>query len=238
LKINPKDRLIVALDVDSEEKAIRLAGKLKDEIRIFKIGLELFSSCGQKIVEAIKEKGCDVFLDLKFHDIPNTVMKAAISVTRLGPFMFNVHALGGYDMMRNAAGAVREEAARLGIERPKILAVTILTSMDENALKKIGINDNMKTQVLRLAGLAKDAGLDGVVASSEEAALIREKIGGEFLIVTPGIRPGSAMLNDQKRISTPRAAIEAGADFIVVGRPITEAKDPVSAAREIAREIG
>ena len=235
--MTPKERLIVALDVDNEEKAMGAVRKLKTDVRFFKVGFELFSSCGPAIVEKIRRSGCEVFLDLKFHDIPNTVARAAQSVTRLGVYMFNVHALGGFDMMKSAAVACSEEAARLKIAKPKILAVTVLTSMDENALKKTGINDNISTQVLRLAKLAKDAGLDGVVASPQEARLIREAMGKEFLVVTPGVRPASAAAGDQKRIATPKEAITAGADFIVVGRPILEAKDPVSVAQSMLKEI-
>jgi len=235
--MNLKDRLIVALDLDSEEKAVAMAEKLKNEIRFFKIGLELFSSCGPSIVTRIIETDCEIFLDLKFHDIPNTVAKAARAVTRLGVYMFNVHALGGYEMMKAAAEAAASEAKALGIDRPKVLAVTILTSMDQKALKNVGVNANIKNQVTRLAKLAKSAGLDGVVVSAKEAKAIRQALGEDFLVITPGVRPTASETHDQKRIATPRQAIKAGASFIVVGRPITEAKDPVDAARNILREI-
>jgi len=235
--MSPKDRLIVALDVDTEEKAIKMLDKLENDVKFFKVGFELFSSCGPAIIKIIKEKDCDVFLDLKFHDIPNTVSKAAAAVTRLGVFMFNVHALGGYDMMKEAEEASRREAEKLGMTRPIVLAVTILTSMDENGLKKVGVNANIQSEVLRLAKLAKAAGLDGVVASPSEAKAIREEMGKDFLIVTPGVRPALSASYDQKRIATPEEAIKAGADYIVVGRPITEAKDPASSAQEILKEI-
>jgi len=235
--MNPKDRLIVALDVETEEKAISLVERLKNDVRFFKVGFELFISCGPNIIEKIKETDCEIFLDLKFHDIPNTVSRAAISAVRLGVFMFNVHALGGYDMMKEAVDATGTEATRSGERKPKILAVTILTSMDEKALKKVGISDNIQTQVLKLAGLAKDAGLDGVVASPHEVKSIRKAFGKDFLIVTPGIRPTWAVSGDQKRIATPKNALDAGADFIVIGRPITEAKDPVFAAKDILKEL-
>lgn len=235
--MTPENRLIVALDVDSEEKAIKIVEVLKSEIKFFKIGFELFSSCGPGIVKAVKKKGCEVFLDLKFHDIPNTVSKAVASITKLGVSMFNVHSLGGYEMMKAAAETVKNQAARSNIAAPKILAVTVLTSMDENGLNKIGINDNIKTEVLRLAGLAKEAGLDGVVASPAEAKFIRKTLGPGFLIVTPGVRPSWASSNDQKRIATPKEAIANGADYIVVGRPITGSDDPINAAREILKEI-
>lgn len=235
--MNPEDRLIVALDVDRKERALGFVGKLKKNVRTFKVGLELFLSCGPTIVEDVKREGCDVFLDLKFHDIPNTVAKAAISITRLAPLMFNVHGLGGYDTMKRTLEAVEKEAKRLKIPRPKILAVTILTSMDENGLKNIGISDNIQAEVLRLARLARDASLDGVVASPHEIKPIREIMGKEFLIVTPGVRPSWAEAGDQKRIMTPGEAITLGADYIVVGRPIIEAQDPVEAAKKILNEM-
>ena len=231
------DRLIVALDVNSEERAIAMAEKLKSDVKLFKIGLELFSSCGPKIIARIKEMGCDVFLDLKFHDIPTTVAKATASVTALGPFIFNVHALGGYDMMKRAAEETLREAERLRIAKPKILAVTILTSIDEKAMREVGLGGSPKEEVLRLSNLAKKAGLDGVVAAPSETKYIRKEIGEDFLIVTPGVRPEWAASNDQKRIATPSAAIKDGADYIVVGRPITESKDPAEAAREILKEM-
>jgi len=232
-----EDRLIVALDVDTKEKAIALVEKLKSGVKLFKIGSELFTSCGPEIVAAVKSKGCGLFLDLKFHDIPNTVAKAVTAATRLGVSIMNVHALGGYDMMNKAALAVSEEAKRLKIEKPKLIAVTILTSMDENSLKKIGLDDTMEKQVLRLAKLAKDALLDGVVASPAEVKLIREELGKEFIIVTPGVRPAWAAANDQKRIATPKDAVLGGATYIVVGRPIIEAPDPLAAAKRVLEEI-
>jgi len=235
--MTPKERLIVALDVDTKEKALGLVEKLKAEVRIFKIGSELFTSCGPDIVSAVKDRGCGIFLDLKFHDIPNTVAKSAAAAVRLGVSMLNVHALGGYDMMKRCAESVTIEAKALKIAKPKIIAVTVLTSMDENSLKKIGINDNMEKQVLRLAELAKDASLDGVVASPSEVKLIRRELGEEFIIVTPGVRPEWAATNDQKRIATPKEAVLNGATYIVVGRPIVEASDPLAAAKRVLEEI-
>lgn len=232
-----RERLIVALDVDTKEKALSLVEKLKKSVRVFKIGSELFTSCGPDIIKKVKSNGCEVFLDLKFHDIPNTVAKSALAAARSGAFMFNMHAIGGLDMMKKAVEAVTEESNKLKRERPKIIAVTVLTSMDENSLKKIGIDDNMENQVLRLAKLARDSGMDGVVASPSEIGLIRKNIGKDFLIVTPGVRPSWAAVNDQKRIATPKEAIDNGADFIVVGRPIIEAPDPASAAKKILEEI-
>ncbi|MFA5500881.1 MAG: orotidine-5'-phosphate decarboxylase [Candidatus Omnitrophota bacterium] len=232
-----RGRLIVALDVDTKEKAVSLVEKLREDVGIFKIGSELFTSCGPDVIKEVKSNGCEVFLDLKFHDIPNTVARSAIAAVRSGALIFNVHALGGADMMKKAAEAVTKESRALKIEKPKIIAVTVLTSMDENNLKKIGIDDNMETQVLRLAKLARESGMDGVVASPSETGLIRKSMGKDFLIVTPGVRPSWAAVNDQKRIAAPKEAIENGADFIVVGRPITEAADPVSAAKKVLEEI-
>ncbi|MDO8525082.1 MAG: orotidine-5'-phosphate decarboxylase [Candidatus Omnitrophota bacterium] len=232
-----KNRLIIALDFDHEDKALRLVDALKGEVSLFKVGSELFTSSGPAVIKKIRDMGGEVFLDLKFHDIPNTAAKAAVAAARLGAFIFNVHALGGYEMMKKAAESAAEEAGRLNMAKPKVIAVTILTSTDEKALRKIGINDKIEKIVLKLAGMAKEAGLDGVVASPHEARLIRKKLGRDFLIVTPGIRPAWAPANDQKRIATPREAIEAGADYIVVGRPVSAAKDPLAAAKSIREEI-
>lgn len=231
-----KDRLIVALDFDNEKKALEMVELLKRDVRFFKVGLELFLAAGAGITEKIMDTGSEVFLDLKFHDIPNTTMKAAVVATRLEVYMLNVHALGGYEMMKKTAEAVESEAERLDVRKPKILAVTILTSMDEKALKNAGIDVNIKQEVLKLTEMAIEAGLDGVVASPKEAAMLRKELGGEFLIVTPGVRPLQSKLDDQKRVATPREAVDAGADFIVVGRPITEAKDPAEAARNIFKD--
>ena len=235
--MTPKERLIVALDVDTKEKALSLVERLKAEVEIFKIGSELFTSCGPEVVSVVKSRGCGIFLDLKFHDIPNTVAKSAAVAARLGVSMLNVHALGGYDMMKRCAESVAIEAKALKIAKPKIVAVTVLTSMDENSLKKIGLNDNMEKQVLKLAKLAKDASLDGVVASPSEVKLIRRELGNEFIIVVPGVRPSWAVTNDQKRIATPKEAVLNGANYIVVGRPIIEAPDPLAAAKRVLEEI-
>lgn len=236
--MNAGERLIVALDVDTKEKAVNLVKKLKGAVKIFKIGSELFTSCGPSVVAEAQKAGAEVFLDLKFYDIPNTAARSAASAARLGVFMFNVHASGGMEMMKKAAEASRDAAKKLKIAPPKIIAVTVLTSMDENNLKKTGIDDNMENQVLRLAGLAKDSGLDGVVASPSEVRSIRKNSGKDFLIVTPGVRPAWAAMNDQKRTATPKEAVDNGADFIVIGRPIIEAPDPVAAAKKVLEEIG
>ncbi len=211
-----KDKIIIALDVDTVKEEERLLELLSPYIKIFKVGSELFTSCGPKAIDLVKRYDREVFLDLKFHDIPNTVRSSAKVVTRLGVFMFNVHASGGIDMMKKALEGAEEESQRLGISRPKILGVTILTSLESSV-----------EQVLSLARLTKDAGLDGVIASPEEIKLIRRETGKSFLIVTPGIRPEGVEKQDQKRTATPREALDSGADYIVIGRPITKAKDPV-----------
>ena len=235
--MDPKEKLIIALDVDTKDRALALIDALKSDVKYFKIGLELFSSCGPSIINDVTRCGGRIFLDLKYHDIPNTVSKAAISVTLPGVFMLNLHALGGYEMMRKAAEAVRQEAYKLKIASPKVIAVTILTSMDEIALKKVGISDTMNAEVLRLAGLAKEAGLDGVVASPLETRLLRDAFGKDFLIVVPGVRPGWADSGDQKRIATPAEAVARGASYIVVGRPVTEARDQREAVKKILEEM-
>jgi len=232
-----KERLIVALDVDTKEKALGLVDKLKKDVKIFKIGSELFTSCGPEIVRCVRDRGCEVFLDLKFHDIPNTVAKSAASAVKLGAFLFNVHASGGPEMMKKAAVIVAGEAKKLNVKRPLVIAVTVLTSMDQNNLKKVGVDDNMEAQVLRLAKLAKESALDGVVASAAETKMIRAALGKDFVIVTPGVRPSWAAVNDQKRVTTPKEAIDNGADFIVIGRPIIEAADPAEAARKVLKEM-
>lgn len=211
-----KEKVIVALDVSTLKEEERLLDILSPYIKIFKIGMELFYSCGQKAIDIVKRYDKDVFLDLKFHDIPNTVKNAAKAATRLGVFMFNVHASGGTEMMKLALEGSQEEADKSGVDRPKILGVTVLTSIPCT-----------KDQVLSLAKLAEGSGLDGVVASPQEAALIRKETGKSFIIVTPGIRPEGTDKEDQKRTATPEEAFKAGADYIVIGRPITKAKDPV-----------
>lgn len=235
--MRPNEQLIVALDVDNEKKTLELVNALRPYVKFFKIGLELFSSCGPQIVEKVKKNEAGVFLDLKLHDIPTTVAKTALSLMRLGADIINVHASGGYDMMKKTADVIKDEAVRSNRKIPKVIAVTVLTSMDEKSLKKIGVNDNMENHVLKLARLAKDSGLDGVVAAPSEIKAIRKELGEEFLIVTPGVRPVWAAKNDQKRIATPKEAIDNGASFIVVGRPIVESSDPVEAARKILDEI-
>ena len=235
---SPKDKLIVALDVDNAQHARALVSSLRETVRMFKVGSQLFTAEGPDIVREIVDAGSKVFLDLKFHDIPNTVLSAGIEATRLGVSIFNVHAFGGREMMQRTADAVSEVAIKEGIQRPLVIAVTILTSADSEQLTQIGISSNPAEQVVRLALLAESAGMDGVVASPNEITNIRSVITrGDFKIVTPGVRPAEAALHDQKRVLTPSQAISAGADYLVVGRPITSSPHPVNAARQILAEM-
>jgi len=221
------DKIIIALDVNTIKEEERLLDILSPHIRIFKVGMELFYSCGPKAIEIIRKHDREIFLDLKFCDIPNTVRSAARAITRLGVFMFNVHVAGGAEMIKGALEGLEEESQRLGIDRARILGVTVLTSMDNQTLQQVGINKSSAEQVLSLAMLARESGLDGVVASPQEAALLKREIGKDFLIVTPGVRPEGVATEDQKRTATPKEAFNAGADYIVIGRPVTKAKDPI-----------
>jgi orotidine-5'-phosphate decarboxylase len=232
-----RERLIVALDVDNLEQAEELVRLLAREVGMFKIGKQLFTHAGPQAVRLIQHLGGEIFLDLKFHDIPNTVAKAAIEATRLGVKMFNVHASGSLEMMRTTAKDVERVCRRTKLRRPIMLAVTVLTSLGQEDLQRVGVEHKVADQVVRLALLTKDAGMDGVVASPHEVADIRAACGRRFVIVTPGIRPAEANRNDQQRVMTPSQAIRAGVDYIVVGRPILEAKDPVSAARAIVADM-
>jgi orotidine-5'-phosphate decarboxylase len=232
-----KDRLIVALDVDSLDAASGLVERLDGIVTRFKIGSQLFTAAGPAAVEALRKRGGEVFLDLKYHDIPNTVAGAAREAARLGVFMFNVHASGGGAMMRAAAEAVTA-ATGSGSRRPLVIAVTVLTSLDRAALsRELGIASSVEGHVLHLCRLAHDAGLDGCVASPNEIRVIRNQLGARWVIVTPGVRPAGSDANDQSRIATPGATARAGAHYLVVGRPITAAPDPVTAAQAILAEI-
>ena len=236
--LSARERLVLALDVDDFSSAENLVGLLKDYVGVFKVGSQLFTSEGTKIIDMITKAKARVFLDLKFHDIPNTVKGAAESATKLGVYMFNVHASGGYEMMKAAADAAIETSIKLGIKKPLILGVTVLTSINQEILEKeVGVNKAVKEHVVHLAKLAKSAGLDGVVASPHEIKDIRDACGKNFIILTPGIRPAGEELNDQKRIMTPKQALEQGADFIVIGRPIRNAENPVEAAKNIIKEM-
>ncbi|MCL2817919.1 MAG: orotidine-5'-phosphate decarboxylase [Clostridiales bacterium] len=233
-----KDKLIVALDVAEKRDALRLVEVLSGHVGAFKIGMQLFNSEGPQIVRDVQALGGRVFVDLKFHDIPNTVAEASRVISQRGAFMFNVHASGGHKMMRAAAEASREAALQAGVARPLVLGVTVLTSISQQVFEEeVGIRRPIAEQVVDWARLAQKAGLDGVVASPLELSAIREACGKDFIIVTPGVRPLWAAANDQERIMTPKEAIEKGASYLVVGRPITAHKDPAAAAREIAAEM-
>ena len=227
-----KRKIILALDISEYDYALDLVDRFGEYVGIFKIGLELFTACGPKIVDEIAGKrGRKVFLDLKFHDIPNTVSKAAIASARLGVYMFNVHASGGLEMMRRCKESVVEVCLKEGIERPKILGVSVLTSLTREVLKnELGVQCGLRTHVKRLSALALSAGLDGVVASGREVEVIRGHCGDQFLIVTPGIRPSWTPPDDQKRTMTPKEAIRAGADYLVVGRACHATARPVEGA--------
>ncbi|MGR6835672.1 orotidine-5'-phosphate decarboxylase [Syntrophomonas erecta] len=234
-----RDRIIVALDVDGEREALKLVEQLSGMIGAYKIGMQLYNSSGPGIVERIQNLGGKVFVDLKFHDIPNTVAAAARVMTRLRCFMFNVHAAGGREMMDRAASAVAEESEKLHTKPPLTLAVTVLTSISQLELEKDMLISGLQLEevVGRWAAMAKESGINGVVCSPREISIIRQTCGNDFLIVTPGIRPAWAETNDQKRITTPRQALDLGADYMVIGRPITAANDPREAAQKIIDEL-
>ena len=234
----PAHRLIVSLDVDSLDRATGLMDALAGQVTRFKIGSQLFTAAGPSAVEAVRKRGGEVFLDLKFHDIPNTVEGAAREAVRLGVFMFNVHASGGRAMMSAAARGAADAARTLGVPRPLVLAVTVLTSLDRAALAaELHVASSVEGHVLHLCALAREAGLDGNVASPNEIRAIRNAEGPRWVIVTPGVRPAGGEQHDQSRVATPLAAVEAGADYLVVGRPITSAPDPGRAASAILAEM-
>jgi orotidine-5'-phosphate decarboxylase len=226
-------KIIVALDYPQDAPALELVQRLEPTLCRLKVGKELFTVAGPQFVEQLQKRGFDVFLDLKFHDIPNTTAQACKAAASLGVWMVNVHALGGRRMLETAREALENVA-----NRPKLIAVTVLTSMAQEDLLGIGIIATPAELVLRLAELAKASGLDGVVCSAQEATALRQQCGKDFCLVTPGIRPANAAANDQSRIMTPRAALEAGASYLVIGRPITQAADPLMALKEISQDIG
>lgn len=233
-----KNKLIVALDVETAREAFTLFSALRDVAGMFKIGSQLFTSEGPNIVRDIVRTGGRVFLDLKFHDIPNTVAAAGVEATRLGVSIFNLHACGGSEMMRLTASAVGEVAAREGIPRPLVIGVTVLTSASDSVLAEAGLSSSTPQQVRRLALLSSQSGLDGVVASPHEVGLVREEVGrSDFIIVTPGVRPLGIAHDDQRRVMTPAEAVRAGADYLVVGRAILKATEPARAAEEIVKEM-
>jgi orotidine-5'-phosphate decarboxylase len=243
---SPADRLLVALDVPSLDEADGLLGRLDGIITGCKIGSQLFTAAGPAAIETARKRGFRVFLDLKYHDIPNTVGAAVREATRLGVFMLNVHASGGLAMARAAAEAATKAAGDFAMSRPLCLGVTVLTSLDRKALQReVGVPTSVESHVLHLASLAREAGLDGCVASAQEISPLRVAMGARWVIVTPGIRleattspAGAARADDQVRIATPRRALAAGADYLVVGRPVSAAKDPAAAAAAIVAELG
>ena len=232
-----RSRLIFPLDVPSTKEAEELIAALAGEVGVFKVGKQLFLHSGPGIVRYLREQGQDVFLDLKFHDIPRTVARASLEAARLGVKMFDLHASGSFEMMRMTAEQVQLTCSRENLPSPLILAVTVLTSLTGEDLKLVGVDSEVMPQVTRLAKLAQKAGMGGVVASPLEVAEIRKACGPDLQIVTPGIRPANTDHEDQQRVTTPADAIRAGANYLVVGSPIRLAKDPVQAAREIVEEI-
>ncbi len=235
--MNPTDRIFVPLDTPDLDKGLALARALVGLVGGVKIGKEFFTALGPAGVERVRALAMPLFLDLKFHDIPNTVAGAVRSAVRMRPTILNVHAAGGRAMMTAAAAAARAEAAKMGLARPLVLGVTVLTSLDAQDLRDIGVAGGTEAQVVRLATLARDSGLDGVVCSGEEIAPLRQALGPDFKLLVPGIRPLWAASGDQKRILTPAEAVRRGADYLVIGRAITDAGDPVAAARRIADEL-
>ena len=237
-KLSAKDRLIIALDVETEHEALEAFNALKDYAGMFKIGSQLFTAAGPGVVREIVRAGGRVFLDLKFHDIPNTVARAGVEAARLGVSIFDVHASGGSEMMRRTALETHEACARENFDAPSIIAITALTSADDATLAEVGFSSTVNQQVERLARLAAECGMDGVVASPHEVSLVRAAAGREdFLVVTPGVRPQGVAHDDQKRIMTPREAIRAGASYLVIGRAILAAPDMQRAAEEIINEM-
>lgn len=225
-------RVIISLDFSDAEAALVHVEQFDPEQCRLKIGKELFTSSGPAFIEKLVAKGFDIFLDLKFHDIPNTVAKACSAAAKLGVWMLNVHASGSRNMLMSAREAIDKSS-----QRPLLIGVTVLTSLSSEELIEIGISATPEEQVLRLARLSKESGLDGIVCSAQEAASLRTELGGKFCLVTPGIRPAGVSANDQKRIMTPAEAIIAGSDYLVIGRPITQAEDPLKALIAINEEI-
>lgn len=235
--LRAKERIIAALDVPTAEEAREIVSELRGEVGAFKVGSQLFTAAGPELVREFTDLGLKIFLDLKFHDIPNTVANATLEAARLGVWMLNVHTLGGSEMMKKAVDEVRLACERERIVRPFVIGVTILTSSTRSALEEIGIERDLEEEVVKLAKLAADCGLDGVVASPQEIVTLRETVPNrDFLIVTPGIRPQFGTKDDQKRVRTFAEAIRDGADFAVIGRPIIQAKDRLEAVKQIIGE--
>ncbi|MDD3436300.1 MAG: orotidine-5'-phosphate decarboxylase [Candidatus Gastranaerophilales bacterium] len=234
-----KEKIVLALDVDSLEDAKRLITELKDFVGVFKVGLQLYTQNGNEIIDFMTEQGLEFFLDVKLLDIPNTVAKASENIVKRGASFFNIHTLGGAEMMRQCVKSAKETAIALNGKEPTILGVTVLTSISDEVLNnELGIEQKSDDYVLRLARLAKDSGLDGVVASVWEAKRIKEVCGDDFKVLCPGIRPEWSLKNDQQRAATPKFAITEGADYLVIGRAVTSADDRVKAMEKIYSEIG
>jgi orotidine-5'-phosphate decarboxylase len=229
--------LIFALDANSLNQAMEWTERLWKNVDGFKIGAQFFTRVGISAVKLIQDAQSKVFLDLKFHDIPFTVEEAAYEAARMGVWMFNLHAIGGVEMMKRALRGAERGAKEIGQPRPKVIAVTVLTSLSDADIVELGYKENVEQLTMRMARLAKNVGLDGVVASPKEAAMLRKELGDDFLIVSPGIRFDPATADDQKRISGPAEAIKAGCNYLVVGRPIRDAQDPVETAQLIQKEI-
>ncbi len=229
-------KLIIALDFPSADKALDFVSQLSPDDCKLKVGFELFVSAGPEMVRKLTEKGFDVFLDLKFHDIPNTVASVCKAAAKLNVWMMNVHASGGSEMMRAAYNALHADKAE-NTKSPKLIAVSVLTSMSDEQLQQTGVNALAKDQVMHLAKMAQQAGLDGLVCSAQEATVLRQKLGKDFLLVTPGIRPVGSAKGDQSRVMTPAAAVTSGVDYLVVGRPITQAENPLAVIQQINVEV-
>ena len=225
--------IVVALDYQSSDQALAMANQLDPSRCRLKVGKELFTAAGPQLVEQLQKQGFEIFLDLKFHDIPNTVAKAVLAAARMGVWMVNVHASGGAEMMQTTRSALREK----GGHQPLLIAVTVLTSMDAQGLKATGINQLPAERVLSLAQLSQASGFDGVVCSAQESQLLKSNLGDDFKLITPGIRPHFSAVGDQKRIMTPAQAMQAGSDYLVIGRPITQAQNPMDALALIEKEL-
>ena len=235
----PDSKLIVAIDVADFNEATEWVARLSPRVHLFKVGSVLFTKEGPRVIEMIRKKKGEVFLDLKFHDIPNTVSEACRVATRLGVWMTNLHIVGGEKVLEETVSAVKEEAALKKLRKPLLLGVTLLTHLDRSSLGYLGwdLPGEIEGEVVHLAKIAKSAGLDGAICSPQEIRPVREACGEEFVIVTPGIRPVGSLLHDQKRVSSPKEAVQAGADYIVVGRPVLESKDPLKMVESILEEI-
>jgi len=229
MSVEDSKKVLIALDYDDQQTALTFVKQLSPETCRLKVGKEMFTYFGPSFVKELIDLGFDVFLDLKFHDIPNTVAKAVTAAAKMGVWMVNVHASGGVEMMTKAKQALEQ----FGDDAPLLIAVTVLTSMDAAELTRLGVDKTPEEQVIYLAKLAKESGLDGVVCSAQEAKKLKAELGTDFKLVTPGIRPAGSDAGDQKRIMTPKQAVEDGSDYLVVGRPITQSADPVATLREI-----